>query len=108
MRALYNYCMTTDTFTPGDILYTKTSYGYLTYKLLKIETFPDDSAIWHLMPYEPLDREPTAADIPNLQVRALHVPIVEFPDEATVIGHVDLTEDDFEGYEVYLEHMNRG
>ena len=87
-------------FTAGDIFYTRHEGGYHVSKLLRFD--PDFDA-YHVMIFEPLDHEPTAADLPKLEVVMLHVPIDRAGFENPVLlRNSPVTDDDLAGYREYI------
>ncbi|MEY3444445.1 MAG: hypothetical protein RLZZ519_2726, partial [Bacteroidota bacterium] len=89
----------TNPLSDGDIFYTVHERAYHVSKLLRFD--PDFDA-YHVMIYAPVDREPTAADLPSLKLLMLHAPIDRAGFEnPKVIAHAPVTDDDLEGYRTY-------
>ncbi|HVY67807.1 MAG TPA: tetratricopeptide repeat protein [Patescibacteria group bacterium] len=89
----------------GDIIVTTLPKDnkFYPYKVLKIESWPDESITWHVLGYVPLDYNPTEKDISKLSVRAWHIPIRSFEDKIQIITHSTVTENELQGYFEYLK-----
>lgn len=85
----------------GDIFYRKPENLYEVYKILKIDR---KFNIYHVKLYKSIDFKPTEKDIDKLELAVMHIPIGSF-DEYTIIGNQEVTKNDLEGYNVYMEMM---
>jgi hypothetical protein len=93
---------TTHTFTEGDIIYSVGKDGmYFLSKILKIDKF-DDGEVWHQLMYNPVKELPEISKIKDLTVFAYHVPMAKPNELPGYLANFPLTEDDLEGYNVYV------
>ena len=91
----------------GDIGFTQLSdKKYYPFKILKIETWPDNSIVWHVLNYEAVDSEPTEADIKNFKIIAWHAPIDSFEKDAKFITNIPVINEELKGYFEYLKQTN--
>lgn len=94
------------TFREGDIIYTQKEGKYSPYKILRIETWPDHSKVWHVRVYEKINYQPTPADVKKFEVFAHHGPHSSFEKEANFIINLPVTEDELGGYYSYRKHTD--
>lgn len=96
--------MSDKNFKEGDIIYTKAKDSkYDVYKILKIDDWPDESKVWHVLSYHTLDKIPTISDIKSLKPFIWHSPISSFNNTAVVIANRPVTKEDLFGYYEYLK-----
>ncbi len=93
-------------FKEGDIIYIKRAHEYWPYKILRIETWPDNSKVWHVRVYEKINYQPTPADVKKFEVFAHHGPHSSFEKEANFIINLPVTEDELDGYYSYRKHTD--
>jgi len=89
----------------GDIFYVYMNDEYHVYKILKIEQFSETDRVCHLLIYEPIKTEPTAADVDTLVVRAWHAPLANIGD-ATFLANKPAAPREFKGYIEYLRQVD--
>ena len=95
-------------FQEGDYIYYKEDENNRRslYRVFKVLVF--DGFAYHVTIYEPVKQEPCKKDVESLKVLIMHVPIgPSIEEKAFVFCHKPVTEDEKEGYYVYLEHMNK-
>jgi len=91
----------------GDIGFTQLpDKKYYPFKILKIETWPDNSTVWHVLNYDLLDHEPTEIDVKTFKVRSWHAPIASFEKDAKFIANLPVTNDELKGYFEYLKQTD--
>ena len=93
-------------FKEGDIIYTQKEGKYSPYKILRIETWPDHSKVWHIRIYKELDHQPTVMDIKKLKIFIGHVPIGSLDKDAHFITNMPVTTEDLDGYYEYLKRTD--
>lgn len=91
-------------FIAGDIFYSRHGDAYHVSKLLRHEP---EFRVFHILVYDALDHEPTAADVPHLKVLIHHVPIDQdgFANPQ-LLAHSPVTDDDLMGYRTYIVQTN--
>lgn len=93
-------------FREGDVIYIKRAEEYWPYKILRIETWPDNSKVWHVRVYEKINYQPSPDDVKKFEVFSHHGPHSSFEKEANFIINLPVTEEELSGYYSYRKHTD--
>jgi len=101
----YTLVLSNREFQEGDIVIsTPTKEGkFYAFKILKIDTWPDHSRVWHVLTYKPFDHEPSVDEAKTFSILSWHSPIASFESTAKLIIHSPVTKEDLHGFMEYLK-----
>jgi tetratricopeptide (TPR) repeat protein len=94
----------------GDIVAQSSGSGqFAIVKILKIDTWPDQTLSYHCLCYQPVAQIPSIDEISTLPVMTMHAPFAaQAIDTGQRIGNRPVTVDELEGFYVYLKMTDFG
>jgi len=90
---------------PGDMIVQRDKDGWVTIKILAVDSWPDGTSAAHCLTYKPVPSKPTTESLKRAEVRIWHAPIDarSFKEGWELIGNQTPTKDELVGFIEYLK-----